>query len=182
MITRLLLIVATAAIVLTFDVPFARACGEWSLNDVAQDQKVTFSARTVTLKKANVSKDIMVLFARKDGYVQATKKGRPLFDIVKGKIRGGVKTIGSVDWDANTVTIRGKVFEVSMTPSKERVSVGDGWRVEVREAGKLIVEGQAMGFCMQGSKNDGGTPDEQRADIRQRVAYYLAWRDASTKQ
>lgn len=150
----------------------AHACGVWRL-ERGKQEPVSFLIHTVTLGKRRV----FSIWGKAPGQ-RAVATGKHAVNSPRGhavlfRFRGdglysGKKRVGELK--GASFSLGKRRYEIAVKKSGER-----WWTVQVKQGDKVVARTKrAMAFC-EFCGGSGVSKDKQRREIRERVAFFLAW-------
>lgn len=172
---RIWLVVALACAGLLAAARPAAACGVWRMTDLEKGREIKWliNSGAITSGKRRLG----ALYLETDGpHGPRVVAGRKVvFDVVGGALRKRGKKIGSLD-AAGTLVLGKARYTIELTEPSDYHGM-PAWRLIVRRGDDVILESaQAASLCAGMHRDPPMTEAEHQAEIRRRVAYYLAWR------
>jgi len=158
----------------------AEACGFWRMSDTEKKLEIGWYINSGTITKHKAKKRVAALYLdeAKDGLKVVTSK-KVVYDVKDGKIRKHGKPVGSID-AAGAIVFGKKTYTVEFSDQKPLHDF-PSWTLTVKRGADVIISStEASALCAAAHRaQTGGTMSdgEQQAEIRLRVAYYLAWRE-----
>ncbi len=178
---RIWLAVLSTVVMLLLAPAGARACGTWTLRDEESERAVKFYIHTAfaTAKDAPEARILLVGGDRADA-MYTERGGRHQLDFSGDTLRLYGKPIGRRDGD--TLELGRRRYRIAVTRNPASKDIQDRWLVEVHRDERRIARGVAMAMCMASMRppfdEPGGKGDQlDTLEIRNRVIFYLAWRD-----
>jgi hypothetical protein len=156
----------------------AAACGEWTMHDVQKGRDITWLIDAGSVTKG--AKRLGALYLDDDPRrgLRVAKKHTVVFDVKRGVLRRYGKKIGRIDADGSIV-IGKKTYTLAFTDPKDFHGM-TAWSLVVKDGDDVAIESdEATALCAAAARASEGkemSDDEQREEVRLRVAYYLAWR------
>jgi len=158
----------------------ADACGFWKMRDTEKTFEINWLINSGTItNKAKKRVAALYLDDQAKGGLKVVTSRKTIYDVKDGKIRKYGKPVGSID-AAGSIVFGKKTYTVAFSDQKPLHDF-PSWTLTVKRGADLIIEStEASALCAAAHRaQTGGTmsDDEQQAEIRLRVAYYLAWRE-----
>ncbi|HVK84593.1 MAG TPA: hypothetical protein VM513_10830 [Kofleriaceae bacterium] len=161
-------------------VPRADACGVWRMTDVEKKLSVRWLINSGTVSSVARNKRLAALYLdeAKEG-LRVVRDKKVVYDIKGDKLRKYGKAVATLR-DDGTIAFGARSYTVTFADEKELHGM-PAWTLTVRRGDAVILESEeASALCAAAAAIQAGTPlsaTEQQAEIRRRVAFYLAWRE-----
>jgi hypothetical protein len=155
----------------------AAACGVWKMTDVEKGHTVAWWIGAGKVSDGKRSKGTIYVAESSRG-LRVVKGKKVVMDVKNGAIRRRGKTIGRIQ-DDGSITIGKRTYTLAFTNPHDWHGI-TAWDLAVSRDGEVVIEStEATALCVAVDREHEGDPmdeAEMQAEIRLRVAYYLAWR------
>lgn len=173
------LVIAVAAVLAAPKV--ADACGVWRMTDVEKKLDIEWWINAGAIHNQKTKRKVGHLgldTEHKDG-MRVFKARKTLFDVAGDKLRRYGRPVAT--FDDTTVTFGKRVYTFAFEDAGDWHGF-PSWKVTVKRGDTVVLESkQASALCAgaQAQARTGSALPEadQRAEIRRRMMFYLAWRE-----
>lgn len=167
------------AIVLVLAPRIADACGVWHMTDVENKLDVEWWINAGLINNAKkVKVGHLGMTENKDG-LSVFKDRKTLYDVAGGKLRKYGKAVATYDDASVSFGKRVYTFAFDNAPDLHGMP---SWTVTVRRGDTVVLESKdasaLCAFAAAQAKTGAPLPEaDQKAEIRRRMMFYLAWRE-----
>lgn len=159
----------------------AEACGVWHMTDVEKKLDVEWWINAGAIHNPKTKGKVGHLgldTEHKDG-MRVFKDRKTLYDLAGGKLRKYGKPVAT--FDDTSVTFGKRVYTFTLEDAGDWHGF-PSWKVSVKRGDTVVIESkQASALCAGAAakaKTGQALPDDdQKAEIRRRIMFYLAWRE-----
>ena len=155
----------------------AEACGSWSMVDKERTLAIRYLINSASITKAARRRAALYFEERPDG-LRVVKDRKVVLEIRGDKILKRGKQVGRIE-PTGAVVLGKHTFTIELSEPGTTHGM-PSWRLSVRRGDTEIVEGTGVTALCAGGRDTPPPEAEQHAEIRQRVIYYLAWREVGT--
>jgi hypothetical protein len=184
------------ALLLAFLAPrIADACGVWHMEDKEKKVDIEWLINSGRVNRPNpkakpddyatrsITLGALYLDIENKSGLRVVRDGKVVFDIVAGKLRKFGKVVATIDGD--TIKFGSRAYAIAWV-DKGPWHDFPSWAFTVKRGDAVVLESaQASALCAGAhalAKTGKPLPDaDQLAEIRNRIAFYLAWREVGDR-
>lgn len=159
----------------------ADACGTWDMTDVEKKLEIQWwiNAGQIFNPKTKSKAGHLGLSERKDGTLYVFKNDKPLYEVAGDKLRKWGKPVAT--FDDTSVSFGKRIYTFAFEDGGDFHGM-PSWKVTVKRGDTIVIESkQASALCaFAAAQAKTGKPlpeADQKAEIRRRMMFYLAWRE-----
>lgn len=175
-----LLVWVLIAVGLVVSPRIADACGVWQMTDVEKKLDIHWWINAGAIHNAKTKAKVghLGLTENKDG-LSVFKDRKTLYDVAGGKLRKYGKPVATFDDD--TLSFGKRIYTFAFEDAGDWHGM-PSWKVTVKRGDTVVLESaQASALCaFAAAQAKTGSPlpeADQKAEIRRRMMFYLAWRE-----
>jgi hypothetical protein len=158
----------------------AQACGVWHMTDHSKHATVRWLINSGSVESEQ-GRRLAALYLDDDARagLRVVRNRKIVYDVKNGAVRKYGRRVGAIA-DDGTITFGKHTYTVELTDEKTLHDM-PAWKLTVRRGDDIVLESDdASALCAMAASIQKGTPlstPAQQAEIRRRVAFYLAWRE-----
>ena len=158
----------------------AAACGEWHMTDKEKQLAISWLINSGTIAKGTKRVGALYLDDDLKHGLRVVTSRKVIFDIRAGKLRKYGTPVATLD--GNAITFGKRVYTIAFDDEHGFHGMDDmrAWKVTVTRGDDVVIESEsASALCAVAHARTGDplTREEQQAELRTRIGYYLAWRE-----
>lgn len=170
--------IVVVAILVAFARP-AHACGYWKMHDEEKNRDIGYLINSVKISTGDHKRALGAIYLddQHPSGLRTVKNRKVVFDVKKDKLTKYGKAIATIGAD-HSVAFGKRVYTIELTNRHDLHGMA-AWDLTVKRGDKVIITStEASPLCAPMHRDPPATEEQMQDEVRRRVMYYLAWREA----